>query len=46
MTLIGAAIDDVADDAWTKEVREALSDGGLSASRIDDIASRTRYEKP
>lgn len=45
VTLIGAAIDDVADDAWTKTVREALSDGGLSASRIDDIASRTRYEK-
>lgn len=45
VTLIGAAVDDVSDDAWKETVRAALGEAGTPASKIGAIADRTRYVK-
>lgn len=44
VTLVGAAVDDLSHDDWVARVRDALN-GACPQQRIDDVVSRTRYEK-
>ncbi len=43
LTLIGAAVEDLSDDAWRERVRDALASAQTRPARIDDVTSRTRY---
>ncbi|TBT94943.1 glucose-6-phosphate dehydrogenase [Propioniciclava tarda] len=45
VTVIGAAMDDVSDDAWKQLVRDALTEAKTKPARIEEIVARTRYVK-
>ncbi len=45
VTVIGAAMDDIAPDKWTTIVHDALADPKTRQAKIDDILSRTKYVK-
>lgn len=45
VTLIGAAVDDIAPDRWQQIVRDALADADTRGAKAEDLLARTRYEK-
>lgn len=45
VTVIGAALDDMAPEAWTQLVRDAMTDARVREPKIQDLLSRTRYVK-
>jgi len=43
VTVIGAAVDEVAPEAWEQRVRDALAEAKTRQAKIDDVVARTRY---
>ena len=45
VTVIGAAVDEVAPEAWEQRVRDALAEAKTRQAKIDDVVARTRDRK-
>lgn len=43
INLVGAAVDDLNQDAWKERVRAALASAETRPARIDEVVDRTRY---